>query len=424
MKKVCSIFLVCVMLMAMPVAVCAAQLQPSVWVTEGEGGSAYLSSDARGGSYSLAHAGSGRYSLATWQEVSVPNGTYTLTGYVKSSGGQSACWLSASQYGGNELRGSISATEQWQKITVDNIQVTSGKAVITVWSNTAVQAWLLADDLQLTDSSGKDYLENGGFETVGTVVDTDPGTQDDTPPQEAIKQVASKFFEKWTNYASPSADVAYIVSGGHEGQYCGVHYFETTDYTVGTTQLIAGLADGSYGVSAWVRSGGGQNAAQLVVKSGGKNYVANIPTSDQWQQISVMDVPVTEGTLEISIWSDAKAGQWVMYDELAAFSVSDPSVNLLSNPGFETLGTSPLEQDSSNIGAEGAGGQEAEDTAPTLPQLELNEEEEIEGEDSSSKKTVSIDWLFAGSIAIIVLCTAMSLVTTVLLLKKNRKKED
>lgn len=422
MKKLISIFAVCVMLLALPLAVCGAQLSASVWVTEGEGGSAYLSSDAHGGSYSLAHAGSGRYSLTTYQEVAVPNGTYTLTGYVKSSGGQSACWLAASQYGGNELRGSISASQGWEQVTVENIQVTAEKAVITVWSNTAVQAWLLVDDLSLTDESGKNYLENGDFETVGTVVETGDQAQDDTPPQEAIKKVASKFFEKWVNYANPSSDVAYIVEGGYQGNYCGVHYFETTDYTVGTTQLISALENGTYGVSAWVRSSGGQTAAQLVVKAAGKNYVANIPTSDQWQQITVTDVPVTEGTLEVSIWSDAKAGQWVMYDELAAYSLEDPSVNLLSNPGFETLGVSPLEQDSSNIGAEGAGAQEETQTAPTLPQLELNEEEDLpEGEDSG-KKPVSIDWLFVGSIAIIVLCTAVSLTTTVLLLKKNKKE--
>lgn len=421
MKKIIAIVMICLLLTAV-LPVSAAQLLPAQWITEGSAEGVYLSSDAHSGSYSLAHAGADRYNYATYQEVSVPNGTYSLTGFVKSSGGQSGCWIAVSQYGGQELRDSIAPSEDWQQVSIENIEVTAGKAVVTVWSNTAVQAWLLVDDLQLLNESGENVLPNGDFETVGTVMEVEDQPQDATPPEEAVKNVASKFFSKWQIYADPSADVAYMVPGGHEGQYCGVHYAETKDYTASTCQLLAGLPSGSYGVTVWVKSSGGQSAAQLVVKAGGKNYVASIPATDSWTQISVMDVPVAEGTLEVSVWTDAKAGQWVMYDDFAAFSMDDPSSNLISNPGFETLGTSPLEQDTSNVGAGGAGGEDVQETLPTLPQLELNEEEEQENPSAGSKKGLNIDWLFVGSIAIIAVCTALSLVTTVLLLKKGEKQ--
>lgn len=422
MKKMIAIFLALLLLKAaLPVS--AAQLQPAQWITEtdADASGVYLSSDAHGGSYSLAHAGTDRYSYATWQEVSVPNGTYSLSCFAKSSGGQSGCWIAVSQHGGDEQRANITAAEDWQQVGLENIQITAGKAVVTVWSNTAVQAWCLVDDLQLLNESGENVLPNGDFETVGSVQQVEEQPQDTTPPEEAIQNVASKFFSKWQIYASPSADVAYQVSGGHSGEYCGVHYFETTDYTASTCQLLAGLPSGSYGVTVWAKSSGGQNAAQLVVKAGGKNYVASIPATNAWTQVSVMDVPVTEGTLEVSVWTDAKAGQWVMYDDFAAFSMEDPSANLISNPGFETLGTSPLEEDASNVGAEGAGGEDTQETLPTIPQLELNEEEEVEDPSAGGKK-LDIDWLFVGSIAVIVLCTAMSLVTTILLLKKGKKQ--
>ena len=420
MKKLIAIVMICLLLtMALPVS--AAQLKPAQWITEGGAEGVYLSSDAHSGSYSLAHAGTDRYNYATYQEIAVPNGTYSLSGYVKSSGGQSGCWIAVSQYGGNELRASISAAADWQQVSVENIQVTAGKAVITVWSNTAVQAWLLVDDLQMIGENGENLLTNGDFETVGAVQQVEEQPQDTTPPEEAIKNVASKFFSKWQIYADPSADVAYQVPGGHDGQYCGVHYFETIDYTASTCQLLAGLPSGSYGATVWVKSSGGQSAAQLVVKAGGRNYVTGIPATDAWTQISVLDVPVTEGTLEVSVWSDAQAGQWIMYDSFAAFSMNDPSVNLMSNPGFETLGASPLEQDASNLGAEGAGGEDVQETLPTIPQLELNEEEPEEPA-ADSKKKLDIDWLFVGSIAIIVVCTALSLTTTILLLKKGKKQ--
>lgn len=421
MKKIIAILLICLLLTAV-LPVSAAQLKPAQWITEGGAEGVYLSSDAHGGSYSLAHAGAQRYNYATYQEVSVPNGTYSLSGFAKSSGGQSGCWIAVSQYGGDEQRANISASADWQQVKLENIQVTAGKAVITVWSNTAVQAWVLVDDVQLLNEQGENVLPNGDFETVGSVTEVEDAPQDNTPGATAVKNVAGKFFSKWTIYASPSADVAYMVPGGHSGEYCGVHYFETTDYTSSTCQLLAGLPDGSYGVTAWVKSSGGQKAAQLVVKAGGKNYVANIPATDTWTQISVMDVPVTEGTLEVSVWSEAQSGQWVMYDDFAAFSMEDPSVNLMSNPSFETLGTSPLEQDASNIGAEGAGGEDPQEALPTIPQLELNEEEETDDSSSANKKKLDIDWLFVVSVAIIVVCTAMSLVTTILLLKKGKKQ--
>lgn len=421
MKKIIAILLVCLLAVSV-LPVYAAQLSPAQWVTEADdaGTGVYLSSDAHGGSYSLAHAGKDRYSYATWQEVSVPNGTYTLTGYAKSSGGQSGCWLAVSQHGGDEQRANISASADWQQVKLENIQVTAGKAVITVWSNTAVQAWALVDDVQLLNEQGENVLPNGDFETVGAVTQVEDTPQDTTPGADAVKNVAGKFFSKWTIYASPSADVAYMVPGGHSGEYCGVHYFETTEYTSSTCQLLAGLPNGSYGVTAWVKSSGGQKAAQLVVKAGGKNYVANIPATDAWTQISVMDVPVAEGTLEVSIWSEAQPGQWVMYDDLAAFFMEDPSENLLSNPGFETLGTSPLEQQE-NVGAEGAGGNENSEEKVTIPQLELNEEEETE-DAANPKKKLDIDWLLVGSIAVIVLCTAVSLINTVVLIKKGKKQ--
>ena len=421
MKRIIAMLVACLLAVSV-LPVYAEQLSPAQWVTETDSDSSgvYLSSDAHGGTYSLAHAGKDRYSYATWQDVAVPNGTYTLTGYAKSSGGQSGCWLAVSQYGGDELRANITESADWQQVKLENIQVTAGKAVITVWSNTAVQAWLLVDDVQLINENGENVLPNGDFETVGAVTQVEDAPQDTTPGAEAVKNVAGKFFSKWTIYASPSADVAYMVPGGHSGEYCGVHYFETTEYTSSTCQLLAGLPNGSYGVTAWVKSSGGQKAAQLVVKAGGKNYVSNIPATDAWTQISVLDVPVSEGTLEVSIWSEAQPGQWVMYDDLAAFFMEDPSENLLSNPGFETLGQSPLEQQE-NVGAEGAGGDEDPQELVTIPQLELNEDEE--GEDAAEpEKKLNIDWLFVGSIAVIVLCTAFSLVNTVVLIKKGKKQ--
>jgi hypothetical protein len=77
------------------------------------------------GRFSLSPSGSGAY-----QDIpEIPNGTYTLTGYI-----QGTCQLYASNFGGTEK----SATGQgsgWTKVTVPGIAISNGKARVGVQSS-------------------------------------------------------------------------------------------------------------------------------------------------------------------------------------------------------------------------------------------------------------------------------------------------
>lgn len=105
-------------------------------------------------------------------------------------------------------------------------------------------------------------------------------------------------------------------AGGRSGSYRGTHWFASA-YTVETHQTLTGLSTGSYTLSAWVRSGGGQSAAYLAMKNcGGAQAQVNIPTSSStWVQVSVTaNVGSTSCTL--SVYSSAAANQWINVDDV------------------------------------------------------------------------------------------------------------
>ncbi len=405
----------------------AATAYPADWEASAEDNApcCYMSSDAHSGNYAFAHGLDKGYIAATYQEVTgLPAGNYTLTGYVKSSGGQKNCWLSIKDYGAGERRANITFSDEWTQIKLENIQVYSGKAVLSLWTETDKAAWALIDDIELTGPDGKNYVKNGGFETINKAsasIDAEVNGKPDTvPPTGAV----TKYFDKWTIYAEPTADVAYTVKGGHSGQYSGVHYCKTASYAVSTAQLLAGLPEGKYGGSVWVKNSGGQRSATLVINIDGKKYNKDLPVTDQWVKVELNDIPVSGGTLEISVWSESPAGCWIKYDDMSVYNMSNPERNLLPNGGFETLGTPP-EETSSNTGAEGAGGDnktEIPDDSEEPGGMEFNDPEDdptldIQAPEEAEKS--GVDVLLVVGICVIAVCFVLSVVTFVLVLRRK-----
>ncbi|WND39169.1 arabinogalactan endo-1,4-beta-galactosidase [Streptomyces sp. BB1-1-1] len=136
-------------------------------------------------------------------------------------------------------------------------------------------------------------LTNGGFETDAGGAATPAG---------------------WSEYGSTGA--SYTEAGGHGGGNRLSHW-SSSAYKVETYQYLSGLADGSYRLTAWVRSGGGQNAAWIALKNcGGAEQRTDLPVSTAgWIRI-VVPVSVTANQCTISINSDANAGNWINVDDL------------------------------------------------------------------------------------------------------------
>jgi arabinogalactan endo-1,4-beta-galactosidase len=145
-------------------------------------------------------------------------------------------------------------------------------------------------------------LTNAGFESDGTGTATPTG---------------------WSTYSAAGQNAAsFTESGGHSGSYRLTHY-SASAYKVETYQYLSGLTNGNYTLTAWVRSGGGQNSAYIALKScGSSEQRTDLPVSASgWVRI-VTSIAVTNNQCTISINSDANAGNWINVDDLSFASGS------------------------------------------------------------------------------------------------------
>jgi hypothetical protein len=111
------------------------------------------------GNWAAQHTYTAAYQASTHQIVKGPNGaalptgTYTLTCWVKSSGGQPTCQIFVKSYGGTEIDSSINtAIGTWTKVTISNISITNGQADVGLWSVANANQWAMVDDWTLTQN--------------------------------------------------------------------------------------------------------------------------------------------------------------------------------------------------------------------------------------------------------------------------------
>ncbi|MFF5256217.1 arabinogalactan endo-beta-1,4-galactanase [Streptomyces leeuwenhoekii] len=157
----------------------------------------------------------------------------------------------------------------------------------------ALAAGLALTALPAQSAHAASTLTNGGFEADGTGAATPGG---------------------WSEYGATAA--SYVESGGRGGGHRLSHWASSA-YKVETYQYLSGLANGAYRLTAWVRSGGGQNAAYIALKNcGGAEQRTDLPVSAAgWIRI-VVPVRVTNNQCTVSVTSDANAGNWINVDDL------------------------------------------------------------------------------------------------------------
>ncbi len=83
----------------------------------------------------------------------------------------------------------------------------------------------------------------------------------------------------WSEYSAAADAASFTESGGHGGSYRLSHWASSA-YKVETYQYLSGLTNGDYKLTAWVRSGGGQNSAYIALKNcGGAEQRTDLPVS-------------------------------------------------------------------------------------------------------------------------------------------------
>jgi uncharacterized protein YjdB len=115
-------------------------------------GAVVAGADAHSGNYYGRMAGTVSYNTMTYQSISgLPAGTYTLTGWFRSSGGQGWGNMSIKNYGGAEKYAGInSAMSTWTQKTISNIVITTGTCEIDIYNPGAAGQWTDYDDIELT----------------------------------------------------------------------------------------------------------------------------------------------------------------------------------------------------------------------------------------------------------------------------------
>ncbi|MFE9361839.1 arabinogalactan endo-beta-1,4-galactanase [Streptomyces sp. NPDC006978] len=123
----------------------------------------------------------------------------------------------------------------------------------------------------------------------------------------------------WSTYSAGGQNAASFTEAGGHGGSTRLSHWSASAYEVETYQYLSGLTDGTYTLSAWVRSGGGQNAAYIALRNcGGAEQRTDLPptANGDWVRL-VTSVKVTGGACTISLNSDAHAGEWANFDDIA-----------------------------------------------------------------------------------------------------------
>jgi hypothetical protein len=84
------------------------------------------------------------------QDIKLPNGSYTLRAWVRSSGGQGVARLFASGHGGPEVAQQFGAAlGEWTQVSLPGVAVRNGSVQVGVYTEGKDGQWLMLDDVSL-----------------------------------------------------------------------------------------------------------------------------------------------------------------------------------------------------------------------------------------------------------------------------------
>jgi arabinogalactan endo-1,4-beta-galactosidase len=128
----------------------------------------------------------------------------------------------------------------------------------------------------------------------------------------------------WTTNSTTSTPTAdYTTAGGFIGAYQLSHYYTASAYQVSTHQIKTGLANGTYQLSAWIQSSGGQTTCQLFAKDfGGTEQHINVLATGSWTYMEVPNIVVTNGQCDFGLRSNSPAGKWCHMDDVAFYKTN------------------------------------------------------------------------------------------------------
>ncbi|MBN8824893.1 MULTISPECIES: family 16 glycosylhydrolase [unclassified Spirosoma] len=115
-------------------------------------------------------------------------------------------------------------------------------------------------------------------------------------------------------------DRSYVTTNATNANYGErylVHESYSTPYNCTTKQRLDYIPYGSYKLTAWVRSSGGQAVARMRVIVGGVERYVNIPATSSWQQIAIDNIDVQSDDVVVAFTSNTDGpNQWIAVDSV------------------------------------------------------------------------------------------------------------
>ncbi|MCU0791731.1 MAG: hypothetical protein MUE42_02505 [Opitutaceae bacterium] len=162
------------------------------------------------------------------------------------------------------------------------------------------------------DYPGHNILPNGGFEY----------NQDKVDPTKPIS---------WQPSATPADALRVTAGDASRDHYKLTVGSATEDHTARLAQSLEYIRNGTYHLSAVVRTSGGQERAEIVVDGlGGPALSLALPrtATPAWTRVSLANVPVTKNGARFTLHVAGRAGQWIEVDDIRFMKPPLPGAKL------------------------------------------------------------------------------------------------
>jgi hypothetical protein len=123
----------------------------------------------------------------------------------------------------------------------------------------------------------------------------------------------------WTTSTSTTGVTPFSnVSPGYTGRWSW-QLSHTASYDATIEQTVTGLPSGTYALSAWVKSSGGQSVARMYAKGFGGTEVDRSLNSSManFTQVTIPGIAVSNGSCQIGVTTNAAANQSVTIDDVS-----------------------------------------------------------------------------------------------------------
>jgi len=257
----------------------------------------FISSDLHGWNTSQTYCITAKNILGPYSNEFVIEGTQDDYSHVTQSGlavtvnGSSGSFVI---FGGDrwaDFAGNGVGYNQWCPITFDGDKPIFHS--LSQWNiNAAGGTWSVG--------SGNNYVLNPNFEA---------------------DRVSTNNLTGWTNTGSATSNT----NGSHEPGRFAMSQSGSSPYIDDMYQNIS-LPNDTFRLTAWVKSSGGQNTAKIYAKNfGGSEMDYSINNSiGNWTQVSIPNIIVTNGSIQVGVYSDANGGNWVNIDDFGLALASEP----------------------------------------------------------------------------------------------------